>query len=162
MRRAGARLAILALTVALGGCGLEPFGAVDVAPVEGTGVRITEGSGSSSRYTESTRVAPGNVVQFETTLGDARTAIVTVPRGPATELVVGVRLEGSSEVLGTATLLSLNGLPVRLGEPFGFDPSYVGIERHSDGERIELRLAVPRLAGTGRDQVTFTFKVPVR
>ncbi len=146
----------------MGGCGLDPFGAETVAPIERTAVRITEGTGTRARYRDSVAVIPGNVVQFEMTAGDGNNVVVTIPRGPATELVADFRREGSEEVLGTAALTSRDGKPVSLGEAFEFDPGYVGIERQSSSRQVALRLAFPRLVDAAQGQVRFTFKVPVR
>ena len=162
MRRAAVALAAISLLAAVDGCGLEPFGTVSAPPVEGTGARITRGSGSTAAYSEAVQVVAGNVVQFRATLADGETAFVSVPRGPARELIADVRPDGSDAAVRIAALRSRNGAPLSLGEAFSYDPSYVGIEHHTDGGRIAMRLAVPGLAGTGRKQVTFTFKVPVR
>jgi hypothetical protein len=155
-------LAALALLVAVSGCAPDPFGEETVAPVEGARVRITEGTGTSSRYADSVRVVPGNVVQFETLIADGKTVIVTIPRGPASELAAGTRLEGSDDVLARVGVRSQSGMPVSLGDPFEFDPGYIGIELHSTDRQVALRLAVPRLTGTAQGQVRFTFKVVVR
>jgi hypothetical protein len=155
-------LAALALLATVSGCALDPFADETVAPVEHARIRITEGTGTSSRYADSVRVVPGNVVQFETLIADGKAVIVTIPRGPAPELAAGTRLEGSDEVLTRVGLRSQSGLPVSLGNPFEFDPGYIGIERHSTDKQVALRLAVPRLTATAQGQVRFTFKVEVR
>lgn len=162
MRVIAAALGAVALTCAVSGCALAPFGEETVPPLERAQARITEGAGTANRYGDSVDVIPGNVVQFETLIGDGRTVIVTIPRGPTRMLTASFRLEGSDEVLTSVALGSRSGEPVSLGDPFEFDPGYLGIEHHSTGEQIELRLAAPRLTGTDQGQVRFTFKTEVR
>ncbi|HEX3738065.1 MAG TPA: hypothetical protein VHV53_11025 [Solirubrobacterales bacterium] len=152
----------LCALILLSGCGLDPFGTDTVAPIEGTGVRITEGVGTRPNYADSAGVAAGNVAQFEATVGEGENVVVTLPRGPADRLVAEFRLEGSKEALGTATLLSRDGKPISVGEAVEFDPGYIGIEHQSTADRVQLRLAFPRLIDTEQGQVQFTFKVPVR
>jgi len=152
---------LLCVVLLLGGCGTTPFGPETVAPIEETGVRITEGVGTAAGYTDSVDVGAGNVAEFRATVGDGKDVIFSIPRGPATTLVGTFRLEGSAEVLGTVTLHSRDGKPCRLGEAFEYNPGFVGVEHHSDAEEVELRLAFPRLIDLGQGQVHFTFKVPV-
>lgn len=161
MRVAASVLVALALVATVSGCALDPFGEETVVPVEHARVRITEGTDTSRHYTDSVRVVPGDVVQFKTLIGDGETVIVTIPRGPASELVATTRLEGSDETLTKVSLRSQSGGPVSLGDPFEFDPGYIGIERHSTDEQIALRLATPRLTGTAQGQVRLTFKLEV-
>jgi hypothetical protein len=155
---AGAALCALFL---LSGCGLDPFGADTVAPIESTGVRITEGPGTSPGYRDSATVGAGNIVQLEATIGYGNNVVVTVPRGPATELVAEWTVEGSDQAPSRVTLESRDGKPISLGEAFEPDPGYIGIEHHSGSEEIELRLAVPRLVDVAQGQALFTFKARV-
>ncbi len=161
MRGAVAAVAVAAL-ILLSGCGLTPFGAETLPPVQATAARITEGFGTEAEYGQAVSVGPGNVVQFRAKIADGKAMIVTIPRGPATRVVATFRAEGAAAASGSSVLSSRDGKPFSLGDAFQFDPGYLAIERHSTAAQIELRVAVPRLIDEGQGQARFTFKVRVR
>lgn len=161
MRFLAAGLAGIALLLGAGGCGLDPFGDETVPPLEDAGIRITEGVGTSAAYRDTVEAVAGNVVQLRALIGDGKTLVATADRGPTEQVVLSFALEGPERPLAAVTVRSRDGEPISIGEPFEFDPGYVGVEHHSDDRRVELRLAVPRLTGTPQGQVTFTFKMKV-
>jgi len=160
-RAFAASVTSLALLVA--GCGLTPYGDESLPPVGQHELRITEGVGSRIGYSPSVDVTPPAEVQFLTEIADGRTILVSVPRGPAPELTVEVRVEGGGrDPVATSTLRSATGEPLIAGRFFEYDPGYLGIESGGDEERLTLRIAAPRLTGTPQGQVPFTFKLRVR
>jgi hypothetical protein len=156
-----ASAAALCALLLCSGCGLDPFGADTVPPIESVGARITEGPGTGPSYGDSATVGAGNIIQLEATIGYGNNVVVTVPRGPATKLVAEWQIEGSGQAPSTVTLESRNGEPISLGEAFEPDPGYIGIEYRSSAEQIKLRLAVPQLVDVEQGQALFTFKARV-
>lgn len=158
-----AALAALCLLVALGasGCALDPFGNETEPPVEDFGVRISAGIGAADPYLSSVSVEPDSTVQFEAKIGDGNVIEFSMPRGPAEEIEVTASGEGSDEALATVSLSSATAAPLELDGVYAVDPGFVGVEDNSTADELRLRIAAPRLTGTGQGQVLLSFKTDV-
>ena len=147
----------------LGGCALDPYGEETLPPVEKHVVRITEGAGTTSGYHSAVEVTPPAEIQFLTEIADGKAVEFRIPRGPADQLEGEVFVEDESGgPAGTTILGSATGEPLEAVRFFEFDPGYIGVEEGTDGDYLTLRIATPRLTGTGQGQVPFTFKLEVR
>ena len=162
-RRLAAALAMIALATGLAGCAFVPYSDETLPPIERHGLRVTKGVGSSDEYRPVIEAFPNSTIQVLTEIADGKTVIVTIPRGPATEIEVTAHVEGESPAAGaSSTIRSGDGEPLSLEGAFEFTPGYVGVEDHTTAEEISVRLAAPRLTGTGQGQVPFTFKTMAR
>ena len=161
MRVAAAVVCALAMS-AWAGCAVVPYSDESLPPIEGHGLRITEGVGTSSDYGPVIEVEPRSTIQVLTEITDGNTVNLTIPRGPATEFEVSVVVEGEPEEHVASTIRSASGEPLTLENLYEFDPGYIGVEDNSDAETLSLRIATPRLTGTGQGQVPFTFKTRAR
>ena len=151
----------LALVVALTGCGLDPFEEETLPPVESFGVRVSSGLGAADPYLESVEITPPATAQFVVKVADGNVIEISIPRGPATELPVTAALEGESEPLKQVSLVSATGDPFGVEGLYSFAPGFVAVEDNSTDEELRLRIATPRLTGTGQGAVRFTFKTDV-
>jgi hypothetical protein len=162
-RALAAAVALAVAAAALGGCALAPYSDETLPPIERHGLRVTKGIGSADEYAEVIEAYPGSTIQILTEIADGKTVIVSFPRGPAAEIDVTAHVEGEPAEEGvTSTIRSGDGGPLTLEGAFEFTPGYVGVEDHSNAEEISVRLATPRLTGTGQGQVPFTFKTKAR
>jgi hypothetical protein len=151
--------AILAL--AAPGCSLAPFGDETEPPLEDFGVRISSGIGAADPYLDGVSVGPDSTVQFHAKIGDGNVIEFSMPRGPSQEIEVTGSAEGSDEALETVTLTSSSGAPIEVDGVYSIDPGFVGTEDNSTGDELVLRIAAPRLTGTGQGQVRLSFKTDV-
>ena len=152
--------ALLAVTAA--GCALAPYGEETLPPIDRQELRITSGPGTGSEYAPAVEVFPGSTVQVLTEIADGKAVIVEIPRGPAIEVAVTARVEDEPDAeAATATIRSATGEPITMDHLYEFDPGYIGVEDNSDADTLVLRIATPRLTGTGQGQVPFTFKTDV-
>jgi hypothetical protein len=158
--RVTALAALAALT--LSGCGgLDPFEEETLPPVEQFGVRITAGIGAAAPYEESQEITAPSTLQFRVEVADGNVVEVSMPTGPAAEIPVSVALEGTEEPLQQLTLLGTDGADVEVQNLYSFDPGFVAVEDNSTEDELRLRVATPRLTGTGQGAVKFTFKTDV-
>ena len=160
MIRMRAAVALLAVVPALAGCTLDPSVADTLPPIEKMETRITQGPNTDDQYAGAVSVASGNVVQVRTLIADGNAVEVTMPRGPADEVVVSAEAENGEGK--EVTLSSATGEEFELHRLFQFDPGYIGVEDQSDEDDLGIRIATSRLTGAGQGQVPFTFKVKVR
>ena len=161
MRAFLAAAGLLAIA-ALPGCSVVPYSDDSLAPIQRHGLRITEGVGTSSSYVPAIEVDRDSTIQVLTEISDGNTVNVSIPRGPATEFEVRAEVEGEPDEVATSTIRSADGEPLTLETPFQYDPGYIGVEDNSDTDTLSLRIATPRLTGTGQGQVPFTFKTKAR
>ena len=158
-----ALLAAGSLALLLPGCALDPYAEETLPPVEKHVVRITEGAGTTSGYHAGVEVTPPAEVQFLTEIADGKAVEFRIPRGPAQELEGEVFVEDEpGGPAGTTLLGSATDEPITAVRVFEFDPGYIAVEEGTDGEYLTLRIATPRLTGTGQGQVPFTFKLEIR
>jgi hypothetical protein len=158
-----AALALIGALLALGapGCALDPFGDETEPPLEDFGVRISAGIGAADPYLAGVSVEADSTVQFDAKIGDGNVIEFSMPRGPAQEIEVTGSAEGSDEALETVTLSSSTGAPIEVEGVYSIDPGFVGTEDNSTGDELVLRIAAPRLTGTGQGQVRLSFKTDV-
>lgn len=161
MRALVAAICAFALA-ALPGCSVVPYSEESLPPIERHGLRITKGVGTSSEYSPVIEVERASTVQVLTEIADGNTVNVSIPRGPATEFEVIAEVEGEPSERAASTIRSASGEPLTLEPLFEFDPGYIGVEDNSDADTLSLRIAAPRLTGTGQGQVPFTFKTKAR
>lgn len=143
------------------GCALDPFGNETQPVVSDFGVRISAGIGAADPYLPGVEVGPDSTVQFRARIGDGNVVEFAMPRGPAEEIEVSAFEEGSDEVLGSVTLTSSTGAPIELDGVTAVDPGFVGAEDNSTPQELRLRVAAPRLTGTGQGRVNLRFKTDV-
>lgn len=160
MRRAILVAGVTALSA--GGCSLTPYGEENLPPISEHGLRITKGVGTNSEYGPSIEVFERSTVQVLTEIADGNTVTVSAPRGPAQEITVTARVEDDPATTATSTMRSGSGAELTLHRLFEFDPGYIGVEDQSTAETLAVRIATPRLTGSGQGQVPFTFKMKAR
>jgi hypothetical protein len=146
----------------LSGCSvLDPFEEETLPPVEEFGARISAGLGAAAPYLDTQEVTAPSTVQFRIDVADGNVIEIAAPRGPAPEIPVTATLEGSDEILKEVTLTGADGEDVRVQSLYSFDPGFVAVEDNSTDDQLLLRIATPRLTGTGQGGVRFTFKTDV-
>jgi hypothetical protein len=143
------------------GCALDPYAEETLPPVESHAVRITEGTGTTEDYHSSVEVTAPAEVQYLTEIADGKAIEFRIPQGPATELEGEVFVEGETEPRFSTILSSADGEPLTARRFFEYDPGYIGVEEGTDDGYLTLRVATPRLTGTGQGQVPFTFKLEI-
>lgn len=162
MRRGAALLLVALAALALPACSpLDPFEEETLPPLERFGVRISSGLGAAAPYLDSVEVTPPSTAQFIAKVADGKVVEFSMPRGPAPEITVTATLEGSSQPLKQVTITSADGKDIEVDRLYSFDPGFVSVEDNSTGEELRLRVATPRLTGTGQGAVSFGFKTDI-
>ena len=156
-------LALIGAAIALAapGCSLDPYADETVPPLEDFGVRISSGIGAADPYLDGVSVEADSTVQFRAKIGDGKVIEFSMPRGPSQEIEVTGSGEGSDEALETVTLSSSTGAPIEVEGVYSIDPGFVSVEDNSTADELVLRIAAPRLTGTGQGQVRLSFKTDV-